>query len=78
MPMLYDSADNRLLGEVSEDDITLLQAQLDPSAHASRPTCIDNETFLRLVEAGASSTLLDAVKMALDRRGDADVHWDAH
>ena len=78
MPMLYDSADNRLLGEVSQDDITLLQAQLDTHPNASRPTCIDNEAFLRLVEAGASSTLLDAVKMALDRRGDADVHWAAH
>ncbi len=78
MPKLYDSADNRLLGDVSQDDIGLLQAQLDANAEPSRPTCIDNETFLRLVEAGASSTLLDAVKMALDRRGDADVHWDMH
>lgn len=78
MPRLYDSADNRLLGEVSQDDIAVLQGQLDNNADASRPACIDNKTFLRLVEAGASSTLLDAVKMALDRRGDADVHWDAH
>ncbi len=78
MPRLYDTADNRLLGEVSVDDITVLQAQLDTHPNASRPTCVDNETFLRLVEARASSTLLDAVKMALDRHGDADVHWDTH
>ncbi len=78
MPKLYDSADNRLLGEVSRDDIALLQTQLAANTDASRPTCIDNQAFLRLVEAGASSSLLDAVKMALDRRGDADVHWDAH
>ncbi len=77
MPRLYDSADNRLLGEVSQDDIALLEAQMSANTDASRPGCIDNETFLRLVEAGASSSLLDAVKMALDRRGDADVHWDA-
>lgn len=78
MPNLYDSADNRLLGEVSQDDIGLLQAQLEANTDGPRPTCIDNETFLRLVEAGASSSLLDAVKMALDRRGDADIHWDAN
>jgi hypothetical protein len=78
MPKLYDSADNRLLGEVSQDDIAVLQGQLETNVHDSRPACIDNETFLRLVEAGASSALLDAVKMALDRRGDADVHWDMH
>ena len=78
MPRLYDTADNRLLGEVSQDDIAMLEAQMEANIGASRPSCIDNETFLRLVEAGASSSLLDAVKMALDRRGDADVHWDAH
>ncbi len=77
MPKLYDSADNRLLGEVSQDDITLLQAQLDTNVHASRPTCIDNETFLRLVEAGASSVLLDAIKMAVDLNGQADIRWEA-
>ncbi len=78
MPRLYDTADNRLLGEISHDDITMLQAELDAHPNAARPACIDNETFLRLVEARASSTLLDAVKMALDRHGDADVHWDSH
>jgi hypothetical protein len=29
MPRLYDSADNRLLGEVSQKDIAVLKAQLD-------------------------------------------------
>lgn len=76
MPRLYDTSDNRPLGEVSQDDIDLLRTQMKPSPGRDGD-CVDNETFLRLVKAGASSVLLDAVKMALDRGGEAHIRWQA-
>ncbi len=77
MPRLYDKSNNRLLGEVSQDDIALLSAQLEEESSRDRDYYIDNDTFLGLVDAGASSALLDAIKSALDSHGEADVRWEA-
>ena len=77
MPRLYDKSDGRLLGEVSEEDIALLSAQLEEESSRDRDYYIDNDTFLGLVDAGASSVLLDAIKSALDIHGEADVRWEA-
>lgn len=74
MPRLYDTSDNRPLGEVSQDEIELLRAQMKQTPGRG-DNCVDNETFLGLVKAGASSALLDAVKMALDRGGEAHIGW---
>jgi len=77
MPKLYDKADDRLLGEISQQDFDLLIAQFEEESSRDRDYCVDNDTFLQLVEAGASSVLLDAIKMALDLNGQADIRWEA-
>jgi hypothetical protein len=77
MPKLYDQSDDRLLGEVSQQDVDLLIAQMEEESSLDRDYFIDNETFLRLVDAGASSALLDAIKSALDIHGECDVRWEA-
>ena len=77
MPRLYDKSDDSLLGEVSQDDIDLLVAQLEEESSRDRDYYIDNPTFLRLAEAGASAALLDALKMVLDRGGEAEIRWEA-
>ena len=77
MPKLYDKSDDRLLGQVSQADIDLLVAQLEEESSRDRDYYIDNDTFLALVDAGASSALLDALKSALDLNGEADVRWEA-
>ncbi|MCY7354548.1 MAG: hypothetical protein LH470_05650 [Lysobacter sp.] len=77
MPKLYDKADDRLLGQISQQDLDLLIAQLEEESSRDRDYYVDNDTFLMLVEAGASSVLLDAIKMALDLSGQADIRWEA-
>ena len=77
MPKLYDKSDNRLLGQVSQADVDLLVAQLEEETSHDRDYYVDNDTFLALIEAGASSILLDALKSAIDLNGEADVRWEA-
>jgi len=76
MPKLYDQADGRLLGEVSQQDLDLLIEKLEETSSRDCDYYVDNDTFLLLVEAGASSVLLDAIKMALDLNGQADIRWE--
>jgi hypothetical protein len=77
MPALYDESNDRLLGRVSPDDLALLIAQLEKGSSRERDRYIDNDTFLALVDACASSTLLDALKNALDLSGEARIRWVA-
>jgi len=77
MPKLYDQADDRLLGDISQQDLDLLIEKLEETSSRDRDYYVDNDTFLLLVEAGASSVLLDAIKMALDLNGQADIRWEA-
>ena len=77
MPKLYDQADGRLLGDISQQDLDLLMAKLEETSSRDRDYYVDNDTFLLLVEAGASSVLLDAIKMAVDLNGQADIRWEA-
>jgi len=76
MPKLFDVAQDRLLGEISQADLDLLVAQFEEEHSRDRDYYVNNETFLLLVDAGASSTLLDALKAALDANGEADVRWE--
>jgi hypothetical protein len=76
MPRLYDVSDNSLLGHISQEDLDLLVAQLEETSRNDRDYFINNDTFLSLVEAGASSALLDAIKIALDRNSEADIRWE--
>lgn len=77
MPKLYEQPTNRLLGEISQADLDLLIAQFEEDSSRDRDYYINNETFLLLADAGASAVLLDALKMALDASGEADVRWEA-
>ena len=77
MPKLYDQTDGRLLGDISQQDLDLLIEKLEETSSRDRDYYVDNDTFLLLVEAGASSVLLDAIKMALDLNGQADIRWEA-
>jgi hypothetical protein len=77
MPKFFDVKDGSPLGEVAQEDLDLLVAQLEETSSKDRDYYVDNDTFLRLVEAGASAALLDAVKIALDRNGgEADIRWE--
>ena len=76
MPRLYDQSNEQLLGRISQEDLALLIAQLGKASSRGRGGHhIDNDTFLALADAGASSSLLDALKNALDLSGDADIRW---
>lgn len=77
MPKLYDQSNDRLLGKISQEDLDLLIAQLEEKSSRDRGDYIDNDTFMALVDAGASSTLLDALKNALDLSGEAEIRWIA-
>ena len=69
MPKLFETSNDRLLGEVSQDDLDTLTAQIAAGPSLGDGLVVDNDTFLRLADAAASSTLLDAVKSALDLVG---------
>ena len=77
MPKLYDKSNDRLLGEISQQDLDLLSAQFEEESSRDRDYYVDNDTFLALADAGASSRLLDALKAALDANGEGDVRWEA-
>jgi hypothetical protein len=77
MPTLYDKSNDQMLGHISQADLQLLIDQLEEESSTDRDYYIDNDTFLRLTDAGASATLLDAVKMALDLSGEVDIRWEA-
>lgn len=77
MPRLYDKSNDRLLGEISQQDLDLLLAQFEEESSRDRDYYLNNDTFLMLVDAGASSRLLDALKAALDVNGEGDVRWEA-
>ena len=76
MPKLYDKSNDRLLGEISQQDLDLLIAQFAEESSRDRGCCVDNDTFLALADAGASSRLLDALKAVLDANGEGDVRWE--
>lgn len=77
MPTLYDRSNDRPLGRISQQDLDLLVAQLATPVSPEHDCMLDNDTFLRLTECGASSTLLDAIKMALDLSGEVNIRWEA-
>jgi hypothetical protein len=77
MPRVYDKANGELLGHISRDDLDLMCRLLEEEPGKASEYCMDNDAFLRLAEAGASSTLLDALKTALDLSGKCNVRWEA-
>ncbi|MFS8064110.1 MAG: hypothetical protein ACMG5Z_05930 [Luteimonas sp.] len=77
MPKLYDKSNDRLLGEISQQDLDLLSAQFEEESSRDRDYYVNNDTFLLLADAGASSRLLDALKAGLDANGEGDVRWEA-
>jgi len=74
MARLIDATRDRPLGEVAEADLALLERVL-PAGEGDHRT-VDNDAFLALVDAGASSAMLDAVKSVLDVEGKAEVRWE--
>jgi len=76
MPRVYDKVEGKLLGHISQQDLDLMCRVLDEEPGKAREYCMDNDAFLRLTGAGASSTLLDALKSALDLSGKCNVRWE--
>jgi len=76
MPRVYDKTKGELLGHISQEDLDLMCRLLAEEPGKAREYCMDNDAFLRLTEAGASSTLLDALKSALDLGGKCNVRWE--
>jgi hypothetical protein len=74
MARLIDATRDRPLGDVTEADLALLERVL-PAGEGGRRT-VDNDAFLALVDVGASSAMLDAVKSILDVEGKAEVRWE--
>jgi hypothetical protein len=77
MPRVYDKANGELLGHISQEDLGLMCRLLDEEPGKAAEYCMDNDAYLRLTAAGASSTLLDALKTALDLSGKCNVRWEA-
>ena len=76
MPRVYDKANGELLGHISQEDLGLMCRLLDEEPGKAGEYCMDNDAFLRLTGAGASSTLLDTLKTALDLSGKCNVRWE--
>lgn len=77
MPRRYDVPDNTLLGHISQDDLDLHRV----AGEEPRTTnVIIGSTTTRsraLVEAAASATRLDAIKIALDGNPEVTIRWIA-
>lgn len=76
MPKLYDAASNRLLGEVTQADIDLLVAQFEEESSDDRDYYVNADTLQILIDAGASSGLVETIRSVLDGNDEADIRWE--
>lgn len=75
MVKLYDAAANTLLGEITDEQLQLLQDQFEEEWSGDQDYYLNRATIEMLREAGADAALLALLERALGDTGEGDIRW---
>jgi hypothetical protein len=73
---LVNGSTNRTLGQISEADLQMLMDALEEESLDDRDYYIDEPTIELLEQRGASSSLLDLLRVALGSGEGVEVRWE--
>jgi hypothetical protein len=77
MISVYDARTGAHLGEISEQQLAFLQAQLVEESAADQDYYINQATLDLFASRGADPALLTLLQQALGEREDMDIRWEA-
>lgn len=77
MIKLYNAATNELLGEISEQQLQLLQDQFEEESSDDQDYYINRATLDMLKDAGADAQLLALLERVLGGAGEGDIRWSS-
>ena len=72
---LYDAASNRLVGEISDDELQFLADALEEESTEDRDYYIESGTIEMLEGQGASGHLLDTLRRAVGLHEGVELRW---
>ncbi len=75
MVKLYDAAGNTLLGEITDEQLQLLQDQFEEEWSGDQDYYLNRATIEMLREAGADAALLALLERVLGDTGEGDIRW---
>ncbi len=76
MPKLYEKTQDRLLGTITTGELSFLMEQLEEESSTDRDYYIDADTIDMLVEAGATTQLVEVLRKGLGPEQDAEIRWE--
>jgi len=76
MPKLIQKDGNRYLGNISDEDVKVLIAELEEEDMADTDYFIDGATVSILEAGGASKALVDMLLAAIGDSDGIDVRWE--
>lgn len=77
MIKLYNAATDELLGELSEQQLQLLQDQFEEESSDDQDYYVNRATLDMLKDAGADAQLLALLERALGNSDEADIRWSS-
>ena len=75
MIKLYNAATNDLLGEITAEQLQLLQDQFEEESSDDQDYYINTATLDMLKDAGADAGLLALLERTLGDEGEGDIRW---
>ena len=75
MIQLKDTADGKILGEISEEDLQVLIDALVEETETDTDYYINRQTLELLKEKGGSQALMTLLEVAMGEREDMDIEW---
>lgn len=75
MIKLYEAGTNDLLGEITAEQLQLLQDQFEEESLDDQDYYINTATLEMLKDAGADAELLALLQRALGDKGEGDIRW---
>ena len=76
MPKLYFVEDEKLISEISEEQLEFLIENLEEEDSGDRDYFIDKDTLEMLEDAGAEPGLLKQLRDALGDKEEMDIRWE--
>ena len=76
MIKLYDQASNTLIGEISEEQLAFMIAQLEEESTTDTDYYINRATIDMFEQRGADAQLLAILRQALGKGNEMDMRWE--
>jgi hypothetical protein len=77
MITLRDKLNGREIGQITTGDLAFLQAQMEEDREGDNDYYINEDELANFEEAGASSSMIELLRGALDENGELEIEWDA-